>query len=225
MESHVSLKHGCQQQQQQQQSVTSFPLTESDVRSLVQANKEYFYRHLIQCNNMIAVKMVAVDYNWGPPISGRYDHDFLRCWVVTHSKFNSIDQEHQEERVFLHFRGVGSVQNVDAWLNRDFQSVGSPLQLEGMGVLKLWCFEPQSPLEYPIEFVFKMTVLFRRRMQQEQQQREQQEQQQQEQQEQQQREQQEQQEQQQEAWDNNEGRNFHIAPYQGKGSIRFSVVQ
>lgn len=29
------------------------------------------------------VKLIAVDYNWGPPVGGRYDEDFLRIWAVS----------------------------------------------------------------------------------------------------------------------------------------------
>lgn len=28
------------------------------------------------------VHLIAVDYNWGPPIPGRFDTDFLRIWAV-----------------------------------------------------------------------------------------------------------------------------------------------
>lgn len=29
------------------------------------------------------VHFVAIDCNWGPPVSGRFDHDFLLDWVAT----------------------------------------------------------------------------------------------------------------------------------------------
>jgi hypothetical protein len=29
------------------------------------------------------VKLIAVDYNWGPPVGGRYDEDFLKIWAVS----------------------------------------------------------------------------------------------------------------------------------------------
>lgn len=29
-----------------------------------------------------SVKLLALDCNWGPPISGRFDEDFLRMWVI-----------------------------------------------------------------------------------------------------------------------------------------------
>jgi len=31
------------------------------------------------------VRFVCIDYNWGPPISGRYDKDFLQLWVAVKS--------------------------------------------------------------------------------------------------------------------------------------------
>ncbi|MGK3958974.1 hypothetical protein WMF38_38695 [Sorangium sp. So ce118] len=31
---------------------------------------------------LASVELVAVDYNWGPPISGRYDSDYLNLWAV-----------------------------------------------------------------------------------------------------------------------------------------------
>jgi hypothetical protein len=30
----------------------------------------------------IPVLFVAIDYNWGPPISGRFDVDFLQIWAA-----------------------------------------------------------------------------------------------------------------------------------------------
>ena len=29
-----------------------------------------------------ATQLVAVDYNWGPPVSGRFDSDFLQIWAA-----------------------------------------------------------------------------------------------------------------------------------------------
>lgn len=31
---------------------------------------------------MVAVALVAVDYNWGAPVSGRFDSDFLQIWAA-----------------------------------------------------------------------------------------------------------------------------------------------
>jgi len=28
------------------------------------------------------VRFLAIDYNWGPPVSGRHDKDFLQLWVI-----------------------------------------------------------------------------------------------------------------------------------------------
>ena len=35
-----------------------------------------------EMSELPAVAVVAVQYNWGPPISGRFDTDFLEVWVA-----------------------------------------------------------------------------------------------------------------------------------------------
>ena len=29
------------------------------------------------------IRFIAIDYNWGPPVSGRFDTDWMRLWAVT----------------------------------------------------------------------------------------------------------------------------------------------
>lgn len=52
-----------------------YTLTESDVIDLLTPS--------LTSNE--PVLMVAVDYNWGPPISGRFDVDFLQVWAAPRS--------------------------------------------------------------------------------------------------------------------------------------------
>lgn len=52
--------------------MNSFTLTESSVVEILSSNLD----------TNIPVLLVAIDYNWGPPISGRFDVDFLQLWAA-----------------------------------------------------------------------------------------------------------------------------------------------
>lgn len=49
-----------------------FTLTEADAATLLQQTVA----------RSTPVALVALDYNWGPPVSGRFDNDFLQIWVA-----------------------------------------------------------------------------------------------------------------------------------------------
>ena len=52
--------------------MNSFTLTESSVVNILSPN----------LGTNIPVLLVAIDYNWGPPTSGRFDVDFLQIWAA-----------------------------------------------------------------------------------------------------------------------------------------------
>lgn len=55
--------------------MNSYTLTEKQVVEIVKAG----------LNSNSEVRLAAIDYNWGPPISGRFDSDFTQVWAVVKS--------------------------------------------------------------------------------------------------------------------------------------------
>ena len=53
-------------------TLNKFTLTESSVIDILSQN--------VSANDPVA--LVAIDYNWGPPVSGRFDVDFLQIWAA-----------------------------------------------------------------------------------------------------------------------------------------------
>ena len=55
--------------------MNSYTLSEEQVVQIVKAG----------LNSNAEVRLAAIDYNWGPPISGRFDSDFTQVWAVVNS--------------------------------------------------------------------------------------------------------------------------------------------
>ena len=51
------------------------------------------------------VQLIAVEYNWGPPVSGRFDDDFLHLWAAAYASPPSA--------VFLHGERSNGTWSID----------------------------------------------------------------------------------------------------------------
>ena len=59
--------------------MNKFTLTESSVVDILKPN----------LSTNAPVLFVAIDYNWGPPISGRFDEDFLQVWAAAKTEIGA----------------------------------------------------------------------------------------------------------------------------------------
>jgi hypothetical protein len=88
-----------------------------------------------------AVALIAVEYNWGPPISGRFDEDFLHLYAATNG-------ETQVGDLYLQGRGDGD----QHWsINEPFQfltTVHSPTSR--------FAFYALAATVFPVEFVLRL---------------------------------------------------------------------
>ena len=84
----------------------------------------------------VLVRLAALDCNWGAPVSGRFDTDFLQVWAV-------VDARMQPQRVSLSGRRFEDAWNVHAELS----CVG---EVEGRG---LYYLALSSQTQFPTEFV------------------------------------------------------------------------
>lgn len=92
-----------------------------------------------------SVKLLALDCNWGPPISGRFDEDFLRIWVIALGDASS-------GRVFLQGaenRWHGNRLEKDWSIDKRFEF---QKYIGAAGVLGLYYLETVS---IPAEFVIR----------------------------------------------------------------------
>jgi hypothetical protein len=88
-------------------------------------------RHL---NGSRKVILIAVDGNWGPPVSGRFDTDFLNIWAVVMEKGNLVLQGARD----------------GAWnIELPFES------MEKVGELKLYKLHLSGQSGFPNEFVVR----------------------------------------------------------------------
>lgn len=54
----------------------------SILRSNCLPNKGAKVRLILVLSNCLQVFVVAIETNWGPPVSGRFDVDYLHIWVA-----------------------------------------------------------------------------------------------------------------------------------------------
>ena len=88
------------------------------------------------------VLLLAVDYNWGPPISGRFDTDYLNVWAAVSGQPSGS--------LFLQGQGVDG-----AWdLELPFQPVGQ-VQGEGSGTVTVFSLQAGEQSQFPQQFVLR----------------------------------------------------------------------
>jgi hypothetical protein len=87
------------------------------------------------------VQLVAIDYNWGPPVSGRFDNDFCQIWAAVRK-----DLKPKEVRLLGNYdRNLGPGQWSDALVFEKRRDCGE---------LELYFLD--SPLALATEFVVAM---------------------------------------------------------------------
>jgi hypothetical protein len=93
----------------------------------------------MEIENIKKIVLIAVEGNWGPPISGRYDTDFLTIWAAIHAEDNG--------EVYLQGARDGE------W------SILEPFKLvEKTKKIKLYKIAPSGPSEFPHEFVIRLNI-------------------------------------------------------------------
>jgi hypothetical protein len=85
------------------------------------------------------VCLVALDCNWGPPVSGRFDNDFLQIWAAADTRL-------KPKRVSL----LGARDNSGWTIKVDFASVST------MGNMELFFASLGSQYQFPNQFVIRM---------------------------------------------------------------------
>ena len=115
------------------------------------------------------VQLIAVEYNWGPPVSGRFDVDFVQLWGAAHA--------HPGAKVVLHGERCDGSWSLDLPLIRlaAFSSgSGSAYELHGLTL--------RAQQEFPRQFVLRLERADGHV-----------------------------------AYADDQGRNYHIPPHQGRG--------
>jgi hypothetical protein len=85
------------------------------------------------------VCLVALDCNWGPPVSGRYDNDFLQVWAAA-------DTSLKPKRVSLLGARDNSEWNIEVHLD----------PVSTVGKMQLYFVARGSQFEFPNRFVIRM---------------------------------------------------------------------
>ena len=85
------------------------------------------------------VCLVALDCNWGPPVSGRFDSDFLQVWA-------GADTNLKPKRVSL----LGARDNLEWNIEVNLDPVST------VGKMQLFFVALGSQLEFPNRFVIRM---------------------------------------------------------------------
>jgi hypothetical protein len=85
------------------------------------------------------VYLVALDCNWGPPVSGRFDHDFLRVWAAAEVGL-------KPKKVSL----LGARDHPDWDIEVDLDPVST------VGTWQLFFLSLGSQFEFPDRFVIRM---------------------------------------------------------------------
>jgi hypothetical protein len=115
----------------QTNKLNAITLTQSDVVDI-----------LDQTRHQTPVHLVAVDYNWGPPVSGRFDTDFIQIWAVVQK-----DVQPRSVRLLKLNRQVG--QSPPDWSNQlEFERV------EDCKTYQLYLFN--DPRGLSTEFVIEL---------------------------------------------------------------------
>lgn len=88
------------------------------------------------------VGLTAIDYNWGPPVSGRFDSDWMHVWACWAG---------DPESGSMHLQGT---QWDDDWaLDSLFEIVGTVLHRRMSSALTLFHLDLKGP--FPTEFVLR----------------------------------------------------------------------
>lgn len=91
------------------------------------------------------VQLLGLDCNWGPPVSGRFDTDYLNVWAGVSGQTSG--------NLFLQGQGVGG-----SWdLELPFQVVG-PVQGEGSAVVTVYSLAVGSQYQFPQQFVLRFDM-------------------------------------------------------------------
>jgi hypothetical protein len=95
------------------------------------------------------VRFIAIDYNWGPPRSGRFDTDWMHLWAVTNTA---------RGRGILYLQGKGTGRENEWYINAPFTFIVNitniPYQLHGVEY-SLYHLELRSQYDFPVEFVLR----------------------------------------------------------------------
>ncbi|HET7460021.1 MAG TPA: hypothetical protein VFJ82_02190 [Longimicrobium sp.] len=97
---------------------------------------------LARQSSVDGVRLLALDYNWGPPVSGRYDSDYLNVWGVVPGEADGA--------LFLYGQQVNG-----GWdLNLPFQRVEVVQDRDGRPVT-LFALSEGSQNQFPTQFVLR----------------------------------------------------------------------
>ena len=95
---------------------------------------------LEQSKSSSPITLVALDYNWGPPVSGRFDRDFYQIWAAA--------------RLDLRPRTVKLVSNIEQyWQPQKWSDKPAFTPVEDCGDYRLYFLSAPT---YFSEFVIKM---------------------------------------------------------------------
>jgi hypothetical protein len=91
------------------------------------------------------VRLLGVDYDWGPPVSGRFDTDYLNVWAGVSGQPSG--------NLFLQGQRVDG-----SWdLELPFQIVG-PVQGEGRAVVTMYSLSVGSQSHFPQQSVLPLSL-------------------------------------------------------------------
>ncbi len=96
--------------------------------------------------NSATVKLVAMDYNWGPPISGRADSDSMNFWVKVKCE--------EEGKLFLQGKTVSGGWDLDI----EFKKVGSYKEKNSSNKFTLYHLSMNAQYQFPEEFVIRFNT-------------------------------------------------------------------
>jgi hypothetical protein len=92
------------------------------------------------------VRLLGLDYNWGPPVGGRFDTDYLNVFAGVAGELPGT--------LYLQGQGVGG-----AWdLELPFERVGT-VQGEGNAVVTVYALSVGQQSQFPQQFVLRFDVV------------------------------------------------------------------
>jgi hypothetical protein len=124
-----------------------------------------------QQNYPDTVKLVSIDFNWGPPISGRFDTDRMNLWAKVKNT----------EKGKLYMQGKNLHGNWD--IHIPLQKIGSYKENDSENKFTLYNLSLNDSSKFPVEFVLRYETESGNKY-----------------------------------YDNNNGRNYVLTPYQQYGS-------
>lgn len=90
------------------------------------------------------IKLVAMDYNWGPPISGRFDKDRMNFWAKV--------KTHEKGKLFLQGKSHEFIWNI----NIEFKQVDCFVEKNSSDEFMLYKLSlGESQSSFPVEFVLR----------------------------------------------------------------------